>query len=254
MLSARSHSVYLSNREEYKDCSVPEYHSYIDVSWSMSSAQSSNNSASWCSGCFEHFCKTRRKTLTCWVLEIWSFKEMGLLIKVWLFHLQAEDNFNLQEGRPWQDLYHWLSSILLLLLWLQTLLSSRYINCIGVFGLRLRCRVCQVQPYASEWKLCYETNEPKLLGEILLNRSNFNVMMKYISSRNNLKIMMCLLCDLSGNIQFEAFHVFKMFVTARISILRLQKFWRRIRWNLWRISIIKIKKAATSSFETKKTC
>ena len=52
----------------------------------------------------------------------------------------------------------------------------------------------------------------KLLGEILLNRSNFNVMMKYISSRDNLKIIMCLLCDPSGNIQFEAFHVFKIFV------------------------------------------
>jgi calcium binding protein 39 len=47
------------------------------------------------------------------------------------------------------------------------------------------------------------------LGEILLDRSNFNVMTKYISSAENLKLMMNLLRDKSRNIQFEAFHVFK---------------------------------------------
>lgn len=52
----------------------------------------------------------------------------------------------------------------------------------------------------------------KLLGEILLDKTNFGVMMKYISSANNLAIIMTLLSDPSGNIQFEAFHVFKIFV------------------------------------------
>ncbi|KAG0146293.1 hypothetical protein CROQUDRAFT_657617 [Cronartium quercuum f. sp. fusiforme G11] len=52
----------------------------------------------------------------------------------------------------------------------------------------------------------------KLLGEILLDRSNYNVMNKYISNEDNLKIMMNLLKDKSKNIQFEAFHVFKVFV------------------------------------------
>jgi len=52
----------------------------------------------------------------------------------------------------------------------------------------------------------------KLLGEILLDRSNFNVMTKYISNPENLKLMMNLLRDKSRNIQFEAFHVFKVFV------------------------------------------
>lgn len=33
----------------------------------------------------------------------------------------------------------------------------------------------------------------KLLGELLLNRSNFSIMMKYINSPENLKIMMNLL-------------------------------------------------------------
>lgn len=77
----------------------------------------------------------------------------------------------------------------------------------------------------------------KLLGEILLDRSNFEIMMKYIgygdvvllhfhclplitdidmlidhSEKENLKMMMNLLRDTSANIQFEAFHVFKVFV------------------------------------------
>jgi len=52
----------------------------------------------------------------------------------------------------------------------------------------------------------------KLLGELLLDRSNFHVMTKYISESDNLKLMMTLLRDESRNIQFEAFHVFKVFV------------------------------------------
>eukprot|EP00160_Parvularia_atlantis_P021821 Unigene960_Nuclearia_a/m.3071 Unigene960_Nuclearia_a/g.3071 ORF Unigene960_Nuclearia_a/g.3071 Unigene960_Nuclearia_a/m.3071 type:complete len:331 (-) Unigene960_Nuclearia_a:106-1098(-) len=52
----------------------------------------------------------------------------------------------------------------------------------------------------------------KLLGELLLDRSNFNIMTVYISNADNLKLMMNLLRDKSRNIQFEAFHVFKVFV------------------------------------------
>eukprot|EP00953_Heterococcus_sp_UTEX-ZZ885_P015498 8725-Heterococcus_DN1.PRE.5 len=50
----------------------------------------------------------------------------------------------------------------------------------------------------------------KLLGELLLDRSNFSVMMRYICNKDNLKRMMMLLRDQSSNIQFEAFHVFKV--------------------------------------------
>lgn len=50
----------------------------------------------------------------------------------------------------------------------------------------------------------------KLLGEILLDRANFNVMTRYIANESNLKMMMNLLRDKSKNIQFEAFHVFKV--------------------------------------------
>ncbi|GAA6042480.1 hypothetical protein JCM8097_003047 [Rhodosporidiobolus ruineniae] len=52
----------------------------------------------------------------------------------------------------------------------------------------------------------------KLLGEILLDRTNFKVMTRYIADVENLKVMMNLLKDRSKNIQFEAFHVFKVFV------------------------------------------
>lgn len=50
----------------------------------------------------------------------------------------------------------------------------------------------------------------KLLGEILLDRTNFKVMTRYIANEENLKMMMNLLKDRSKNIQFEAFHVFKV--------------------------------------------
>lgn len=52
----------------------------------------------------------------------------------------------------------------------------------------------------------------KTLGEILLDRANFNVMTRYIGNEANLKMMMNFLRDKSRNIQFEAFHVFKVFV------------------------------------------
>lgn len=52
----------------------------------------------------------------------------------------------------------------------------------------------------------------KLLGELLLDRANFTIMSRYISDPENLKCMMLMLRDKSKNIQFEAFHVFKVFV------------------------------------------
>ena len=49
-----------------------------------------------------------------------------------------------------------------------------------------------------------------MLGEILLDRSNHDIMAKYIDDPNNLKLLMNLLRDKSKNIQYEAFHVFKV--------------------------------------------
>jgi len=52
----------------------------------------------------------------------------------------------------------------------------------------------------------------KLLGELLLDRTNFDVMTRFISSSQRLKQIMMLLRDKSRPIQYEAFHVFKVFV------------------------------------------
>nr|XP_043623268.1 putative MO25-like protein At5g47540 [Erigeron canadensis] len=75
----------------------------------------------------------------------------------------------------------------------------------------------------------------KLLGDMLLDRSNSAVMTRYVSSRDNLRILMNLLRESSKSIQIEAFHVFKLFaanqnkpadivgilVTNRSKLLRL---------------------------------
>lgn len=72
--------------------------------------------------------------------------------------------------------------------------------------------------FTSYQKLLNSTNyvtkrqSLKLLGELLLDRYNFTIMTKYISNPENLKLMMNLLNGKSRNIQFEAFHVFKVFV------------------------------------------
>lgn len=52
----------------------------------------------------------------------------------------------------------------------------------------------------------------KLLGDLLMKRKYFKVMTMYIASATNLRLIMNLLLDQRKNIQFEAFHVFKIFV------------------------------------------
>lgn len=52
----------------------------------------------------------------------------------------------------------------------------------------------------------------KLLGELLLERSNVRVLVKYVADAENLKVMMNLLKSSAKSIQWEAFHVFKVFV------------------------------------------
>ncbi|XP_047974038.1 putative MO25-like protein At5g47540 isoform X2 [Salvia hispanica] len=51
----------------------------------------------------------------------------------------------------------------------------------------------------------------KLLSDILLERSNSAVMIRYVSSMDNLRIHMNLLRESSKSIQIETFHVFKLF-------------------------------------------
>ena len=52
----------------------------------------------------------------------------------------------------------------------------------------------------------------KLLGEILLDGVHVNSMLKYVAQVENLCLMMNLMRDESKSIQFEAFHIFKVFV------------------------------------------
>jgi len=50
----------------------------------------------------------------------------------------------------------------------------------------------------------------KLLGEILLDRANYNVMTQYVDSGDHLKTIMKLLRDDRRMINYEGFHVFKV--------------------------------------------
>ncbi|ORX65578.1 Mo25-like protein [Basidiobolus meristosporus CBS 931.73] len=52
----------------------------------------------------------------------------------------------------------------------------------------------------------------KLLSEILMSRTNFEVMTRFIGCPENLKTIMNLLHDPSKSVQIEAYHVFKVFV------------------------------------------
>ncbi|KIW66249.1 hypothetical protein, variant [Phialophora macrospora] len=52
----------------------------------------------------------------------------------------------------------------------------------------------------------------KLLGELLLHRSNYTIMTQFVSSADHLKLTMTLLKDDRKMVQYEAFHVFKVFV------------------------------------------
>ncbi|XP_047944855.1 putative MO25-like protein At5g47540 [Salvia hispanica] len=52
----------------------------------------------------------------------------------------------------------------------------------------------------------------KLLGDMLLDRSNSVVMVRYVSCKNNMIVLMNLLRETHKCIQIDAFHVFKLFV------------------------------------------
>ncbi len=63
----------------------------------------------------------------------------------------------------------------------------------------------------------------QLLGELLLDRHNFTTMTRYINNPDNLKLMMNMLREKSRNIQFEAFHVFKVRIAGAGRKLRAVK-------------------------------
>ncbi|KAI9797052.1 MAG: hypothetical protein M1825_006273 [Sarcosagium campestre] len=67
----------------------------------------------------------------------------------------------------------------------------------------------------------------KLLGEILLDRPNYQVMTTYVDQGEHLKMCMNLLKDERKMVQYEGFHVFKVFVANPHKSFVIQK----ILWN-----------------------
>ncbi|KAF2835718.1 Mo25-like protein [Patellaria atrata CBS 101060] len=63
----------------------------------------------------------------------------------------------------------------------------------------------------------------KLLGEILLDRANYNIMTAYVASGEHLKIIMKLLLDERKMINYEGFHVFKVFVANPNKTVSVQR-------------------------------
>ncbi|KAF1981191.1 Mo25-domain-containing protein [Aulographum hederae CBS 113979] len=63
----------------------------------------------------------------------------------------------------------------------------------------------------------------KLLGELLLDRANYNVMTAYVDSGDHLKITMKLLLDDRRMINYEGFHVFKVFVANPNKSVSIQR-------------------------------
>lgn len=63
----------------------------------------------------------------------------------------------------------------------------------------------------------------KLLGEILLDRANYSVMTAYVDDGDHLKICMNLLRDERKMVQYEGFHVFKVFVANPHKSISVQR-------------------------------
>ena len=63
----------------------------------------------------------------------------------------------------------------------------------------------------------------KLLGEILLDRANYNVMTAYVDRGDHLKLCMQLLRDDRKMVQYEGFHVFKVFVANPNKSIAVQR-------------------------------
>lgn len=64
----------------------------------------------------------------------------------------------------------------------------------------------------------------KLLGEVLLDRQFYECMCRYVESGDNLKLVMWQLKDDRRMVQYEAFHVFKIFAANPHKSIDVQKF------------------------------
>jgi calcium binding protein 39 len=66
----------------------------------------------------------------------------------------------------------------------------------------------------------------QILSTVLLTRSNYAVMIRYVNSRPNLILVMKLLRDTSPHINLDAFHVFKVFVANPNKLPEVEKILR----------------------------
>lgn len=66
----------------------------------------------------------------------------------------------------------------------------------------------------------------QILSTVLLTRSNYAIMIRYVNSRKNLILVMHLLRDTSPHITLDAFHVFKVFVANPNKIADVEKILR----------------------------
>jgi calcium binding protein 39 len=66
----------------------------------------------------------------------------------------------------------------------------------------------------------------QILSTVLLTRSNYAVMIRYVNSRTNLILVMKLLRDNSPHITLDAFHVFKVFVANPQKLPEVEKILR----------------------------
>jgi hypothetical protein len=69
-----------------------------------------------------------------------------------------------------------------------------------------------LQPWIGNGNFTLQLQALKLLGEILLDPGNYEMMIGFIARTRHLRLVMNLLRSRQSSIQFEAFHVFKIFV------------------------------------------
>lgn len=96
-----------------------------------------------------------------------------------------------------------------------------------------------IRDYTAVWDQRFNTNllstnanymtkrvALQILSTVLLTRSNYAIMIKYVNSRTNLILVMKLLRDTSPHITLDAFHVFKVFVANPNKIPEVEKILR----------------------------
>ncbi|KAI9674163.1 MAG: hypothetical protein M1817_001981 [Caeruleum heppii] len=97
-------------------------------------------------------------------------------------------------------------------------LISRYLSTnFDLFFARYNGTLVQSSSYVTK------RQSIKLLGEILLDRANYTVMTSYVDRGDHLKLCMNLLKDERKMVQYEGFHVFKVFVANPHKSLAVQR-------------------------------